>query len=295
MFNIIEKRNIFFAISIVLILAGIIAMIICGGLEQSVDFAGGTTMHINMKNTFDNQEVADLVKETIGKEPSSVQKAGDQQAEVIISMQTIDTETRNKLFEAFKTKYSLEQEDLLSVDNVEPTVGNELKFQAFLSTLIASILMLVYISFRFEFKSGVAAVIALIHDVLIMISAYAILRIPVSTSFIAAILTILGYSINDTIVIFDRIRENNKVMRKEPFADVVNTSIWQTISRSIMTSLTTLLTITALYILGVPSIKDFALPIIIGLIAGTYSSIFIASPIWVMWREAERKKKLKTA
>ncbi|MBZ4644832.1 MAG: protein-export rane protein SecF [Clostridia bacterium] len=160
-----------------------------------------------------------------------------------------------------------------------------------MASLIASILMLIYITFRFEFKSGVAAVIAMIHDVLVMLTVYAVFRIPINTSFIAAILTILGYSINDTIIVFDRIRENRKYMKKEEFSNVVNKSIWQTMARSINTSLTTLLTITVLYILGVQSIKDFAFPLIVGIVSGTYSSIFIASPIWVMWREWEAKKK----
>jgi len=145
--------------------------------------------------------------------------------------------------------------------------------------------MLIYITFRFEFKSAVAAIVALLHDVLMVISLYAIFRIPVDSTFIAVILTIVGYSINDTIVVFDRIRENLRLMRKTPFNDVANLSIIQTIARSINTSLTTLMTIVMLFLFGGETIKDFTLALIVGIASGTYSSIFIASPIWAMWRQ----------
>ena len=295
MINIIQKYKLFMGVSAAVILAGIISMLIFG-LNQDIDFVGGTTMHVNIGTQFNNDEISDVVNQQINIKPSSIQKAGEGEKEVIIKTTQINTEQRNKVFEALKQKYGLTQDNLLSTDNVTATVGKELKFQALIATLIASVLMLVYISFRFEFKSGVAAVIALIHDVLVMLAVYAILQVPVNVSFIAAILTIVGYSINDTIIVFDRIRENNKYAKKEQFDDVVNKSIWQTIARSINTSLTTLLTITALYVLGVPSIKDFALPLIVGILSGTYSSIFIASPIWVLWREWDAKrKKIKTA
>ncbi|WP_094547214.1 protein translocase subunit SecF [Petroclostridium xylanilyticum] len=287
--NLIKSSKIFFIVSAIVILAGI-ATILVAGLNQDIDFAGGTAMHVRIGKQFDNNEINAIVTDAIGIAPSSIQKVGEGD-EVIIKTKEIDTIQRDKVFQALKQKYGLDQKDLFSTDNVNPTIGNELKYQALMASLIASILMLIYITFRFEFKSGVAAVIALIHDVLVMLTVYAVFRIPINTSFIAAILTILGYSINDTIIVFDRIRENRKYMKKEEFSNVVNKSIWQTMARSINTSLTTLLTITVLYILGVQSIKDFAFPLIVGIVSGTYSSIFIASPIWVMWREWEAKKK----
>jgi preprotein translocase SecF subunit len=287
--NLIKSSKIFFIVSAIVILAGI-ATILVAGLNQDIDFAGGTAMHVRIGKQFDNNEINAIVTDAIGIAPSSIQKVGEGD-EVIIKTKEIDTIQRDKVFQALKQKYGLDQKDLFSTDNVNPTIGNELKYQALMASLIASILMLIYITFRFEFKSGVAAVIAMIHDVLVMLTVYAVFRIPINTSFIAAILTILGYSINDTIIVFDRIRENRKYMKKEEFSNVVNKSIWQTMARSINTSLTTLLTITVLYILGVQSIKDFAFPLIVGIVSGTYSSIFIASPIWVMWREWEAKKK----
>jgi preprotein translocase SecF subunit len=152
--------------------------------------------------------------------------------------------------------------------------------------------MLAYITFRFELRFGIAAIIALIHDVLFMLSVYSILRIPVNSPFVAAILTILGYSINDTIVVFDRIRENLRLLKKNNFAEVANISISQTLSRSINTSVTTLVTIVALYVLGVEQIREFALPLMAGVLGGTYSSIFIASPAWVMLKEMQIGKNL---
>lgn len=157
--------------------------------------------------------------------------------------------------------------------------------------MIASVAMLIYIAIRFEIRFGVAAVLALVHDILIMLSVYAILQIPVNSSFIAAILTIVGYSINDTIVIFDRIRENLRFMKKVSYTELADVSITQTMARSINTILTTLFTITAVYFIGVSAVKELALPLIIGIISGCYSSIFIASPIWVLWKNAEKRKK----
>lgn len=174
-------------------------------------------------------------------------------------------------------------------DTVSATVGKELGRSAVLSSIIAILLMLVYISLRFEFWSGVAAVISLAQNVLILVSVYAIFNIPINSTFIAALLTIVGYSINDTIVIFDRIRENYRFAKKTPFAEVANKSVNQSLTRSINTSITTLLSILLLYILGVESIKQFSLPIIIGIVVGTYSSITIASPLWVIFK-GEKKQ-----
>ncbi|MGE4283971.1 MAG: protein translocase subunit SecF, partial [Clostridia bacterium] len=228
MINIIGMKKIFFIISSIIILIGLSTMLI-SGLNEDIDFAGGTAMHINIGRTFDNDEIADSVSEAIQVEPSSVQKVGDG-TEVIIKTKVIDTIQRDKVFQVLKEKYELKQEDLFSTDNVDPTIGKELRSQAFLASIIASVLMLLYITFRFEFKSGIAAVIGLLHDVLIMLTVYAVFRVPVNTSFIAAILTILGYSINDTIIVFDRIRENRKLMKKESITAVVNKSIFQTMS-----------------------------------------------------------------
>ncbi|MBQ7953406.1 MAG: protein translocase subunit SecF, partial [Clostridia bacterium] len=154
-----------------------------------------------------------------------------------------------------------------------------------LCCLLALVLMLAYITIIFELGSGIAAVISLAHNVLVLLAIYSIFQLNINTTFIAAILTIVGYSINDTIVTFDRIREINRKVRKTPFSEIANRGVNKTLTRSINTSVTTLLTIVVLYIVGVTSIKEFALPIIIGIVVGTYSSIFIASPLWAMFKK----------
>ncbi|MBE7030182.1 MAG: protein translocase subunit SecF [Ruminococcaceae bacterium] len=285
MFNIVAKRSIFFIISGLVIIAGIIAMVAFGGLNTDIDFTGGTAMYVNLGAEYDEAGIRDALKGVEGVSVSSVQKTGDQEA--VIKTAELATEQRVAVEEALKAKFA--SASIMSVDNVSATVGQELWGNAAKSILIAVVLMLIYITFRFELLSGISAVIALAHDLLVMMAIYAIFRFPVNTSFIAAMLTILGYSINATIVIFDRIRENTRFLKKETFRDIVNKSIWQSMGRSINTSLTTLLTIVMVYILGVPSIRDFALPLIIGIVAGTYSSIFIAGQFWVLFKGKDKK------
>ena len=279
MFNIVKNRKIFFAISIIILLIGAVCFFV-NGLNTDIDFTGGTAIYVDLGTAYDEAAVRDCVDAVEGVTVSSVQKTDDNGA--LVKTTAIDTELRTKVTDALKAKF--ENSTVMSVDNVSASVGQELWSNAALSICIAAILMLIYITFRFEVLSGISAVLALVHDMLMMIAIYAIFQFPVNTSFIAAILTILGYSINATIVIFDRIRENTRFLKKETFGDVVNKSVWQSMGRSINTSITTLLTIVMVYILGVPSIKDFALPLIIGIVAGTYSSIFIAGQFWVLFK-----------
>ena len=168
-------------------------------------------------------------------------------------------------------------------------MGKDLWSNAAMSIIIAVILMLIYITFRFELLTGLSALLALLHDMMVMLAVYAVFNLTINTSFIAAILTILGYSINATIVVFDRIRENTRFIRKESFVDVANKSIWQTMARSINTSVTTLITLVVLYILGVASIKEFAFPLIVGVVCGCYSSVFLASQFWVLFKGKSAK------
>ena len=285
MFNIINKRMIFFSISLIVLIIGAVCFAI-NGLNTDIDFTGGTAIYVDLGEAYNETAIRDCVNPVEGVTVSSVQKTDENGA--VIKTTPIDTELRTAVTEALAEKFP--NSTVMSVDNVSANVGQELWTNAALSICIAAILMLIYITFRFELLSGISAVLALVHDMLMMIAIYAIFQFPVNTSFIAAILTILGYSINATIVIFDRIRENSRLMKKEEFGNVVNASIWQSMGRSINTSVTTLLTIVMVYILGVPSIKDFALPIIIGLIAGTYSSIFIAGQFWVLFKGKKATK-----
>ena len=289
MLNVIKSKWICLGISLIIILAGIVSYFVNGGFNLDIDFTGGTTLTIDMQGKdFNVDDIEKLITDTVGFPASSVQKA---EGSIIISISTpkdindnaaLSTDDRAKLFDAIKDKYELNDEALTDYDSIDATIGKELSKSAIMSCIFALLLMLVYISFRFEFWSGIAAVLSLAHNVFILMAVYAIFQLNINTTFIAAILTIVGYSINDTIVTFDRIREITRKVKKLPFADIVNKGVNETVIRSINTSITTLLTIVVLYFVGVASIKEFALPIIIGILVGTYSSIFVASPIWSM-------------
>ena len=285
MLKIVEKTKIWFSISLIIILTGMF-FLIKDGLNYGIDFKGGTVVQINIGKDFNKEEVDKIVKKHTSDYVTN--KVNNTQIEV--RSNSLTDEQINKLFGDLKTKYKLKDKDLVSQQRIGPSVGNELKRKAALALLIANIAMLIYVGIRFEFKFGIAAILGLLHDILITVSVYAIFRLSLNSSFIAAILTIVGYSINDTIVIFDRIRENQKKMRRKDVSEIANISVTQTISRSINTVLTTLFTIVSVYIF-VPSIRDFAFPLIVGIITGCYSSIFISSPIWVLFKNSKWGKK----
>lgn len=292
MLKIVEKFKIFAAISLIIIIAGAVVFGINGGFAQDVDFAGGMTMYVEMGKEVNLDELSKHIMDSTpdGVNPTVQNSDGTQ---VVIKTTPISTEERDKLQTAILEKYELKEDAILQVDNVDASVGNELKSQALTATLIAAVLMLIYITIRFEMRTGIAAVICLIHDVLIMLTVYAVFRIPVNSNFIAAILTIVGYSINNTIVVFDRIRENYAKNKRAPYAETVNLSIKQTLGRSINTTITTLLPVIMLFVFGVTSIRQFTIPLMVGLLAGTYSSVLIAGPLWVVMKnlQANRKKK----
>ena len=287
-FSFVKHSKIFFIISAVLVLVGIIGLICLPFrvylFNFDIDFVGGTTMQYEIGTNVTRAEidkVTSIVKDVIGSAPSSVTKAGDSGTQVLIKAPELDSQTRDAIFEAIKEAYSLSDDiQPIKSDYVSASVGSDLRNAAFMASLVAVILILVYITIRFEFRSGIAAVIALVHDILVMLSMYIIFRIPFNMNFIAAALTILGYSINATIVVFDRIRENRKLDTKAKFGDVIDRSIWQTMTRSIYTTITTLLAIIMLLILGVSSIRNFALPLLIGILCGCYSSVCISGPVW---------------
>lgn len=290
--KIIERRWIWYSISIAIIVVGIAFMLI-RGLNFGIDFRGGTLMEVNIGKSYDVEDIRAMIK--AHNIDAYVSQAGDNNQEVLIRIASVpnDDEVQAQILNDIKEKYGIDDSAVLSLEKVGPTVGGELTRNAIYAIAIACVLMLIYIWIRFEIRFGVAAIIALVHDVLIMSAAVAIANTQINTPFVAAVLTIVGYSINDTIVVFDRIRENRRKLGKKkmsPF-ELADMSIEQTLARSINTTLTTLFTITALYILGVPSIKEFALPIMIGLVSGAYSSIFIASPIWATWTQRDAMEK----
>lgn len=295
-FDIVGRLKIFGAISILLVLPGLIALLGAPfGLNLfnlDVDFVGGTTMYYALHKDVtadDISAVYALVEEVTGEPASSVVTAGDN-TEIIIKTRSIDTEMRDAVNDEMMEQFGITSEDRLNVDNVSPAVGRDLRNSAFTAAGVASILMLLYITLRFNFTSGLSAVICLLHDVLVMLSACVVLRISINTGFIAAALIIFGYSINASIIVFDRIRENGRLMQRESPGNLVNISIWQTMTRTVNTTLTTLFTIVALFVLGVPSIRTFSLPIIVGIVSGAYSSAFLAGPLWAAMRGKKRAK-----
>lgn len=293
MFSITKNKVWFLLLPVVLIIAGIIGLLVRGGFREDIDFAGGTSMQINVGKTLggdERDEVAKIYAEAAGLDVKPiVQTTGQAFDQIIIKSISLTEEQRDAAFNAVKEKFSLEDSALLSTASQAASYGNEMKRNTLLFSLIAAVLMLIYISIRFEWKKAVMAVVALIINVCVMLAVYAMSGIPLSTTFIAAILTVLGYSINDTIVIFDRIRENAKRAKKESASEIAEKSIWQSMRRTINTSITTLITIVILYFMGATSIKDFALPIIIGIICGSYTSIFVAAPWWAAWSDVNYK------
>lgn len=288
-----QNRVKFLLLPILIIVVGVV-MMFTRGFNFDTEFVGGIRMQINVGSDFENQELADLVVEVAGEVAAPVvQKIGDG-TQATIKMSELDDETKAKLEAALTEKYG--EEAVMSVNSASASFGVQVQRKALIYTIIAILCILAYIAVRFEVKSAVMAVFALALNALVMMAVYAISYKPLNTTFIAAMLTVVGYSINNTIVIFDRIRENMRgfnAKKGQVVADVVDRSINESMGRTINTTITTLITIILLNILGVNSIKDFAFPLIAGVIAGAYTSIFVASPFWAAWKTAEVENKNK--
>ena len=287
-----------------IIIAGIVVGVICGGMNLGIDFTGGTMMTIEMGQDFDTAVVSQaFVNQGFAAKDISVTVSGaGEDAQALVRFpDTNDGEKENEIRAAVEEeiKATYANAAVASIERVGAVAGKELVGNAVTSVAIACVLMLIYITFRFELHFGVTAVIALLVDVAVMLAGVTILRLQVNSSFIAAVLTIVGYAINDTIVIFDRIRENRKLVNRKEMSNaaLADKSVTETLPRTINTTITTLFTIVTLYVLGVTSIKEFALPIIIGLLAGNFTSIFIAPSIWGLWTDklAEKKTAAKTS
>ncbi|PKM67145.1 MAG: protein translocase subunit SecDF [Firmicutes bacterium HGW-Firmicutes-2] len=303
--QVIEKRKVFFAVSVVIILVGLVMMPVNQATRDSflnfdIEFVGGTSTLVSLGSGQGystpealQEAVKDLVIEATGQTTPQFQNVTDRD-QFIIKTPSLSSEERLALSEALIEKYNITSDDIES-ESISATVSGEMRRDAIIAVLVASLCILIYVSFRFkDFWFGMAAVAALVHDIFIVFAVYAIGNIPINNSFIAAMLTIVGYSINDTIVVFDRIRENMSLERKFSYKDLINMSISQTMGRSINTSLTTFIMVGILYIVGVTSIREFALPLMIGILSGTYSSIFIASPLWYIFKiNHDRKLKRK--
>ena len=291
--NFLGKKGIFFGLSLAVILTGFITMGVYkmntgDALNYSLEFKGGTATTVTFDKSYTleeiNSEMVPLIESTTG---SAVQIQTVQGSnEVIFKTGSLDVDQRQALNQVFVDNFGVD-ETLITSETISSTISNEMKSDTILAVAVAIICMLIYIRFRFsDIRFGVSSIACLLHDVLVVITFYALARVSVSNTFIACLLTIVGYSINATIVIFDRVRENMAVMtKKDDLQDVVNHSITQTLSRSLFTSLTTLVMVGALYIWGVTSIRDFALPLMVGIICGAYSSVCIAGALWYVLRK----------
>ena len=297
--NFLGKKNLCFVISAVLILGGFAVMGIrgaqgSGALNYSLEFQGGTSTTIPLTEELTIQEIDETVKpvvsEVIGSNEIQAQKV-DGSNDVIVKTKTLDLTTREALCQALAEKFGIDENNI-AMENISAAISSEMRTDAVTAVLLAAFFMLLYIWFRFkDIRFATSAVAALLHDVLVVLAFYAVARLSVGSNFIACMLTIVGYSINATIVIFDRIRENLATAgRKSDLQEIVNRSITQTLSRSINTSVTTFLTVAVLYVLGVASIREFALPLMVGIVCGAYSSVCITGALWYVMKTKLGKK-----
>ncbi len=284
----IGKKKILYSISIAILVIGL-GFGAIKGFNYGIDFTGGTMMQIEMGEKVDIDDVKDTIKDY--KLNPTIVYAGDDNSQIIIrTIKALKSDERTQVIKTLDDKYNLDDKAVLSSEEFGPTVGKDLRRNAFKSIIIAALCMLVYIRFRFRtWKYGLAAVSGLVHDVLITLALYAIFGFTINNPFIAGILTVVGYSINDTIVVFDRIRENTKFYKRKQNKELIDDSVNQTLSRSLMTSLTTFAVMLPLFFLVSSEIRQFLIPLMIGVFVGTYSSICLCSPLFY---EMTRKESL---
>ncbi|MBN1637214.1 MAG: protein translocase subunit SecF [Deltaproteobacteria bacterium] len=275
-------RNQGFTISIILIVVSLISIFFIRGLNYGIDFAGGTVIQVKFSNPTQTEQVRTALQ-PLGQEKSLIQSVGPaQENEFLIRTTASEDSTKNlaaQFEEALQQTFGKDAVDIRRVDMVGSEVSQDLKQKGFLSLFYAGIGILIYIWWRFELKFSFGAILALLHDVIITVGVFSLTGKEISLPVVAALLTIVGYSLNDTIVVFDRIRENMKKKSSQELAGLLNTSISQTLSRTLLTSLTTFLVVFFLYMLGGSVIHNFAFAMMVGVIVGTYSSVFIASPV----------------
>lgn len=286
--KLLEKRKIFYAISASVIIIGL-GFGIVRGFNYGIDFTGGTMLEFDMGKKTSSQDIEKAL-DKYDLDPQIVFSGEKGDRVVIKTIKALENKERGKIIDTMKEEFNLKDESVLASEQFGPTIGKELKTNAVKSIAFAAVGMLIYIIFRFKsWKYGVSSIAGVLHDVMVMLSFYAIFGVTINNPFIAGILTVVGYSINDTIVIFDRIRENRRFYRKKPLIEVLNYSVAQTLDRSIVTSLTTIVCMIPLFIMVSASIREFVLPLMIGVIVGTYSSIFLCSPLLYEFSKNEDK------
>lgn len=294
-FDFVGKMKPAFSLSLALIVISIISIFLHGGLNMGIDFAGGTLVQLKFQKPTTVEQIRNALK-SVNLQDSVIQRFGYEGEEFLVKTQSSTSELKgfsDTIEEALATGFAREDFEVRRVEMVGPKVGSDLRQKGFLSILYAMIGILIYITWRFEFRYAVGAVAALIHDVLITVGIFSLLNKEFSLPIVAALLTIIGYSLNDTIVVYDRIRENRRANIRGDLKPIVNSSINQTLSRTLLTAGTTLLVVLALFILGGAVIHDFAFALLVGIVVGTYSSIFIASPVVLVWDRIKPSKKKK--
>jgi len=285
-YDITGKRKIAFTISIVIIIAGIVSLIF-QGLNYGVDFAGGAKMQIAFKESISAEDLRSLFTEKDLGNPEIKSSGTD---EYMITINANEAENSDDLIKEALTGVDY---TILQIDKVGPKMGHEMRNNSYKAVGIALLLILIYITVRFEFKFAIGAVVALLHDILITLAFFSFFQWEFSLPVLAAFLTIVGYSLNDTIVVYDRIRENIKIHKGKPLLEVINLSINQSLSRTIITSLTTFVVVLILAIFGGQVLFGFSIAIVVGVIVGTYSSMFVAAPILIAWEHRFKEEKGK--
>jgi preprotein translocase subunit SecF len=291
-FDIIRHRNWFFALSLAITLVGLVVFALMG-FNLGTDFKAGSRVQLELGETVDVAKVRTMMQDaglTVGQDAITV--AGTERQTAVVRFPEVLSQAQIAKINQLE-KQQFPHSHGASISTVSPFVAQQTSRKAVWAVLLASLFIVAYLAIRFEYRFAIAAIIALLHDAFIVMAVFAILRLEIDLTFVAAILTIIGYSINDTIVIFDRIRENLKLSPPKSYEELerlVNKSLWQTMSRSINTVVTVLIAAVMLYLFGGQSIHNFTFALIVGLVSGAYSSIFIASPIWVVWRGRQMKR-----
>jgi len=278
-------------VSLSFIIVGLLSMVVHGGPRLGIDFLGGTLVQMKFEEPVSSVEVRSVVSRA-GYEGAVIQQFGDDREVLIRILEAEGSREDSKIIsEALGSYFTGNAYEIRKVEKVGPKIGEELRGNAVLAILVALIGIVIYITFRFEFKFAIGALIALAHDVIITLGIFSILDIEINLAVIAAFLTIVGYSLNDTIVIYDRIRENVKIMRQDSYETIVNTSINNSLARTVVTSFTTFMVVFILFTMGGEVISGFSFAMMVGVIIGTYSSVFIASPVLIEWQARDAAKK----
>ncbi|MFN2382686.1 MAG: protein translocase subunit SecF [Gemmatimonadota bacterium] len=291
----IQQRRYGYAVSGFLILATLVSIVLHGGLRYSIDFTGGTLLQVHFEQPVEIQALREAVADMPGVASSEVQQFGEP-TDAVIRVQVPpgqEEDFGDRIETHLRQAPQLGGQSLTvtRTEAVTPKIGDELKGQALRAMLYALGLILIYVAIRFDLKFGVAAILATVHDIILSVGLFSLTNKEISLAVVAAFLTIVGYSLNDTIVVFDRIREDLKSMRRESYEKIVNTAVNQTLSRTIITGGSTLLVLLALYFLGGVVIRDFSFALIIGIVIGTYSSIFVGAPLVVEWHRYVEKRR----